>query len=67
MSNTDLHIARQNNADEFYTSYDDIAAEMHYYPDVFKNKSVFLPCDDYTKSAFYAYFKENFEKLSEFL
>ena len=63
MSNTDLHIARQNNADEFYTGYDDITAEMNYYPDVFRNKSVFLPCDDYTKSAFYRFFKDNFEAL----
>ena len=63
MSNTDLHIARQNAADEFYTGYDDVAEEMQYYPDVFRNKRIFLPCDDYKKSAFYRYFKDNFEAL----
>ena len=62
MSNTDLHIAARIMPMNS-TLYDDIAAEMNYYPDVFRNKSVFLPCDDYTKSAFYRFFKDNFEAL----
>ena len=61
--NSDLHKARQQGADEFYTSYDDISKEMLFHKGVFKDKRVFLPCDDYKRSQFFRYFKEHFQKL----
>jgi hypothetical protein len=65
-NNQDLHTARTNAADEFYTDYSDIQKEVMPEQHIvykFKNKRVFCPCDDYTKSNFYKFFKDNFEKL----
>lgn len=65
-NNQDLHTARTNAADEFYTDYSDIQKEVmpeqHIVYD-FENKRVFCPCDDYTKSNFYKFFKDNFKEL----
>ena len=62
--NKDLHTARKNAADEFYTSPEDVSKELSLYPqETFSGKRVSCPCDDYTRSAFYAYFKENFHAL----
>ena len=47
--------------DEFYTQYSDIEKELRHYD--FSNKIVYCPCDDYEKSNFCKYFKENFNKL----
>ena len=51
--------------DEFYTQYGDIEAEMNAYveydPDVFRGKTVLLPCDDPEWSEFTRYFACNFE------
>lgn len=53
--------------DEFYTSYRDIEEEMRAYleedPDLFKGKTVLLPCDDPESSNFTKYFAQNFETL----
>ena len=62
--NKDLQTARSNKADEFYTAYEDIQTEMSFYPDVFRNKVVYCPCDDYTVSNFYKFFRDNFHELS---
>ncbi len=51
--------------DEFYTQYHDIEKEvsayLEYNPDVFKNKTALLPCDDPEWSNFTKYFAQNFE------
>ncbi len=67
VANEDLRAARRDKNDEFYTQYHDIEKEMNAYlefnPDVFKNKTVLLPCDDPEWSNFTRYFAQNFESL----
>jgi len=67
MTNSDVNAARVSKSDEFYTQYEDIAAEMNAYteynPDVFGDKTILLPCDDYERSNFTKYFSDNFERL----
>jgi hypothetical protein len=66
-NNNDLSNARNNRNDEFYTSLEDIELEMNAYlefnPDVFRNKTVLLPCDDPGWSNFTKYFAQKFEDL----
>jgi len=63
----DLSTAKKSKNDEFYTQYLDIEKEMNAYldfnPEVFKNKTILLPCDDPEWSNFTKYFAQNFEKL----
>ena len=67
MANTKLSDAKIAKKDEFYTQYQDIEKEVNAYleynPDVFKNKTVLLPCDDPEWSNFTRYFAQNFERL----
>lgn len=67
MANESLGNARKSKNDEFYTVYDYIQKEMNAYleydPDVFRNKTVLLPCDDPEWSNFTKYFAQNFETL----
>jgi hypothetical protein len=62
-----LSKARLAKSDEFYTQYADIEKEMNAYlefdPDVFRGKTVLLPCDDPEWSNFTKYFAQNFETL----
>ena len=50
MANVNLTAAERAKNDEFYTQYDDIQKEMIAYiiynPDVFRGKTILLPCDD---------------------
>ena len=66
-SNTSLHKAKKAKNDEFYTQYSDIEREMNAYleynPDVFKDKTILLPCDDPEWSNFTKYFAQNFERF----
>lgn len=66
-SNKALGSARIAKNDEFYTRYSDIEAEMNAYvefnPDVFRGKTVLLPCDDPEWSNFTKYFAANFTRL----
>ena len=59
--------AKKNQADEFYTRFDDIQKEINAYleynPNTFKDKTVLLPCDDPEWSNFTRFFAQNFEKL----
>ncbi|WP_281640518.1 adenine-specific methyltransferase EcoRI family protein [Aurantimicrobium minutum] len=59
--------AKRLKNDEFYTQFHDIEKEMNAYldfnPEVFRNKTVLLPCDDPEWSNFTKYFAQNFEKL----
>ena len=67
MANTNLGEAKLAKNDEFYTQFTDISNEMSYYvdynPDVFRDKTVLLPCDDPEWSEFTKYFVLKFKKL----
>ena len=67
MANTNLAAARAAKNDEFYTQYHDIEAEMNAYldydADVFRGKTVLLPCDDPEWSSFTRYFVARFRDL----
>lgn len=67
MANENLGQARAAKNDEFYTQYADIEKEMNAYlefdPDVFRNKTVLLPCDDPEWSNFTKYFAQRFQDL----
>ena len=61
--NTNLVAAKQAKNDEFYTRYEDIEAEVMKYRKQFRNKIVYLPCDDPLgkKSEFWTFFVNNFD------
>jgi hypothetical protein len=65
MANENLGAAKKAKNDEFYTQYADIQKEMNAYidynPDVFRDKTILLPCDDPEWSNFTKYFAQNFE------
>ena len=65
MANTNLANAKTAKNDEFYTQYADIQKEINAYldynPDVFRNKTVLLPCDDPEWSNFTKFFAQNFQ------
>lgn len=65
-SNELLWSAKKAKNDEFYTQYSDIEAEMNAYveydPNVFRDKTILLPCDDPEWSNFTKYFAQNFER-----
>jgi hypothetical protein len=67
MDHQHLVVARRAKSDEFYTQYQDIEKEMNAYLDydknVFRDKTVLLPCDDPEWSNFTKYFAQNFERL----
>ena len=62
-ANANLHKAKNEKNDEFYTQLSDVAAELKHYKDHFRGKIVFCNCDDPTWSAFWKYFHLNFGKL----
>ena len=62
-NNSNLKAARKNKNDEFYTQLIDIEKELKHYTEHFKDKVVYLNCDNYQSSNFYQYFVLNFEKL----
>jgi len=62
-SNKNLHKANINKKDEFYTQLLDIEKELVHYKNHFKNKIVFLNCDDPEESNFWKYFSLNFDSL----
>lgn len=66
MANATLGKAKKEKNDEFYTQYCDIQQEMNAYveynPDVFRDKTILLPCDDPEWSNFTKFFALNFEK-----
>ena len=67
MANKALTKAKAAKNDEFYTQFYDIETEMEAYldynRDVFRGKTVLLPCDDPEWSNFTRYFAQNFEAL----
>ena len=61
--NSNLQRAKSARNDEFYTRLEDIEKELRYYSHHFKDKTVFLNCDDPYESDFFKYFAMNFEHL----
>ena len=65
--NDTLIAAKDKKSDEFYTQYEDIQREVNAYleynPDVFRGKTVLLPCDDPQWSNFTKFFAQNFENF----
>ncbi|WP_317303593.1 adenine-specific methyltransferase EcoRI family protein [Allisonella histaminiformans] len=65
--NASLAHAKKAKNDEFYTQYNVIEAEMNAYveynPDVFRGKTILLPCDDPEWSNFTKYFAANFSRF----
>ena len=62
-NNSNLHRAKKAKNDEFYTRYEDIEAEVMKYRKYFRDKVVYLPCDDpiEKKSKFWSFFVDNFD------
>ncbi len=64
MANSKLSDAKNAKNDEFYTQHSDIAKEINAYlefdQNVFKGKTILLPCDDPEWSNFTKYFAQNF-------
>jgi hypothetical protein len=67
MANENLTKAKSTKNDEFYTQYHDIEKEINAYLEfdinVFKDKTILLPCDDPEWSNFTKFFAQNFERL----
>lgn len=65
--NSNLRNANKAKNDEFYTQYHDIEKEINAYLDydsnVFRGKTILLPCDDPEWSNFTKYFAQNFERF----
>ena len=63
--NANLGAAKNAKNDEFYTQYADIQKEVNAYieynPDIFRGKTILLPCDDPEWSNFTKFFAQNFE------
>ena len=67
MANEKLSEAKKAKYDEFYTQYTDIEKEIlayyEYDSDVFRGKTVLLPCDDPEWSNFTKFFAQNFDRF----
>lgn len=67
MANKNLNKAQIANQDEFYTQYADIEREVlsyvEYDKDVFRGKTILLPCDDPEWSNFTRFFARRFEEF----
>src|SRR5690554_5850610 len=64
---SNLTTAKKAKNDEFYTQYHDIEKEINAYldydPNVFRGKTILLPCDDPEWSNFTKFFAQNFENF----
>lgn len=61
--NTNLHKAKKDKQDEFYTQKEDVEAELKHYKTHFKDKVVYCNCDDPYKSSYFKYFFLKFDEL----
>lgn len=59
--NGNLHSAKREKNDEFYTQIVDIERELKYYKEHFVGKTVFCNCDDPKESNFWKFFSLNFD------
>ena len=62
-ANRNLHKAKSNKKDEFYTQLSDIERELKYYRGHFRGKVVYCNCDDPRVSNFFHYFSLKFSRL----
>ena len=62
-ANRNLHKAKANKKDEFYTQLKDIENELKQYKDHFRDKVVYCNCDDPRVSNFFRYFSLQFAEL----
>lgn len=66
-TNKHMNKAKKEQKNEFYTRYSDIEKEINAYveydKDVFRDKTILLPCDDPEWSNFTKYFAANFERF----
>ena len=60
---TNLHEAKNNRKDEFYTTKITVESELGHYWDHFKGKIVYCNCDDPYESEFFKYFAVRFNLL----
>tara|TARA_R110002074_G_scaffold220227_1_gene390839 strand:- start:2 stop:934 length:933 start_codon:yes stop_codon:yes gene_type:complete len=63
MANCNMAAARKAKNDEFYTQISDIENEVKHYRHQFRDKVIYLNCDDAEWSNFFVYFKMNFHHL----
>ena len=67
MAQKNLSQAKSARKNEFYTQYQDIQKEVNAYleynPNVFRDQTVLLPCDDPEWSNFTKFFAQNFENF----
>jgi len=67
MVNENISTAKNAKNDEFYTQFHDIEKEINAYleynPEVFKNKTILLTCNDPEWSNFTKFFAQNFERF----
>ena len=61
--NSNLHTAKREQNDEFYTQLTDVEKEMKNYREHFKGKVILCNCDDPEWSSFYKFFRLNFRFL----
>lgn len=61
--NANMHAAKKNQNDEFYTQLADIENEVMKYKDQFKGRTVFCNCDDPEQSNFWKFFELNFDNF----
>ena len=58
-----LNRAMKRQDDEFYTTMDTVRKELCNYEDSFRGLIVYCNCDDFSRSAFFQYFRANFRRL----
>lgn len=61
--NNNLHNAKRQKNDEFYTRLEDIEKEMCHYREHFRGKVIYCNCDDPKESNFFKFFSLQFEFL----
>ena len=62
-TNKELHKARKEKNDEFYTLLTDIEKELMHYKDMFVGKTIYFNCDNPIKSNFVQWFYMRFNIL----
>lgn len=63
-NNQNMHKAKTEKNDEFYTRIEDIEKELCNYTDCFKDKTVLCNCDDPFESNFFKFFALQFKELN---